>query len=190
VDPGLPALDAPVRWLPTTGVARLKASAVPAGAAAEADLTLDRLGSVKHVVAEPDGAQCLLFHTTAMALILELRGASVTDGSVNVTFHIDRLANAKLAGSLLIAFSELLATEPRSIAASVSRLLLRNALIAIDGRHNGASYRDIADVAFGGTSAAKAWNTESRAMKDHIIRASKKGASMLDGGYRQLLRQR
>jgi hypothetical protein len=189
VDPVLPALNAPVRWLPTAGVARLKASAVPAAAATDADLTLDQLGSVRHVVAEPDGAQSLLFHTTAMALILELRGASVTDVSVNVTFHIDRLANAKSAGALLIAFSELLATDPRRIAASVSRLLLRNALIAVDGRLCGASYRDIADVAFGGACAAKAWSSESRAMKDHIIRASKKGAEMLDGGYRQLLRQ-
>ena len=132
--------------------------------------------------------QKLLVHATDLAVTLELRGDLITDAPINLTFHVHRLTHAKAAGSLLIKLSQVLGRTPRRIVRSVRHSLMRNALIALDGRHAGASYRDMAIVAFGSKRANAAWNSTSRAIKDHIIRAADKGDALVDGGYRRLIR--
>lgn len=156
----------------------------------DADLALNRLSCVKHIVVGPDRTQWLLMHTTAMAMMFELRGEQIADAPVNVTILIGGLAHAKPTGALLMKVPVLLSSQPRYTLNSVSRILLRTALIALDGRRIGASYRDVADVAFGTKLATKAWNSPGRAMKDHVIRASKHGAALAAGGYERLLRQK
>jgi hypothetical protein len=157
---------------------------------ADADLALHRLSCVKHIVVGPDQTQWLLMHSTAMAIVFELRGEQIADAPINVTIFIDGLANAKPMGALLLKVPTLLSSQPRCVLSSVSRIFLRTALIALDGRRAGASYRDVADVAFGVKDAAKAWNSPGRAMKDHIIRATKHGVELAGGGYERLLRQK
>ncbi len=125
-----------------------------------------------------------------MALVLQLRGAQITDAPVHVTIFIEGLADAKPMGALLQKVPTFLSSEPRCVLRSVSRNLLHTALIALDGRRIGASYRDVADVAFGAKGASNAWNSPSRAVKDHIIRATKHGVALADGGYERLLRQK
>jgi Uncharacterized conserved protein (DUF2285) len=165
-------------------------STARAATAADADLALERLSCVKHIVVGPDLTQWMLVHSTAMAIAFELRGEQIADAPVNITILIDGLANAKSMGALLLKLPTLLSSQPRCVLSSVSRILLRTALIAVDGRRVGASYRDVADVAFRAKDAAKAWNSRSRAMKDHVIRASKHGAALVGGGYARLLSQK
>lgn len=62
-------------------------------------------------------------------------------------------------------------------------------LQAIDGRANGATYREIADVLFGKDRvAADPW--KSSALRDATMDLVKDGLAMIAGGYRTLLRHR
>lgn len=63
---------------------------------------------------------------------------------------------------------------------------LVKALRALDGRLNGASYRDIAAVLFGAHRLpARGWKTHD--LRDRTIRLCKFGVYLMEGGYRQLL---
>ncbi|MEQ1616101.1 MAG: DUF2285 domain-containing protein [Hyphomicrobiaceae bacterium] len=188
VDPGLSALDAPVCWLPDTGAAALTASSSFAPVAADADLALDRLTSVQHIVVASNRIQRLLVHSTDCALALELHGDKITSGPVNLTFHIHRVALATAVAPLFARLPSLLFDAPRRRVVSARRNLLRDALIALDGRQVGASYRETAVVAYGPEWTTAAWSGSSRALKDHMIRAYDKGLVMSAGGYRQLLK--
>lgn len=163
------------------------ATAAHASSADDADLSLAKLPSVRHIIIKPNTTQRLLVHVTDAAMTLELKGDQIIDAPVNVTFHIDGLAHALSAGAHLVRLPRLLSQHPRHAVRSVRRNLLRDALITLDGRHAGASYRDMANIAFGHARATAAWNSASRALKDHMVRALDKGLALVDGGYRQLL---
>ena len=63
---------------------------------------------------------------------------------------------------------------------------VKRALRTIDGRRNGASYRAVATVFFGGDRvAAEPWKTSS--LKAQVARLAAFGRMMIDHGYRQLL---
>jgi hypothetical protein len=188
VDPCLTAPEAPVCWLTQTGIAALTATAARASNVDDADLNLAELPSVRHIIVEHHATQRLLVRVTNAAMTLELKGDFIIKAPVNLTFHIERLAHATLAGSYLVQLPRLLSLPPRHAVRSVRRTLLRSAIIALDGRRVGASYRDMANVAFGGVRTTAAWNSTSRALKDHMVRALDKGIDLVEGGYRQLLR--
>lgn len=188
VDPGLSALDAPVCWLPDTGAATLTASSSYAEVAADADVALDRLTSVQHIVVASDHAQRLLINSTDCGLTLDLHGDKITSGPVDLTFQVHRLSRAATAAAILGRLPSLLFDAPRRRIVSARRNLLRDALIALDGRQVGASYRETAVVAYGSEWTTAAWSGPSRALKDHMIRARDKGLTMIAGGYRQLLK--
>lgn len=65
----------------------------------------------------------------------------------------------------------------------------RHMLQAVDGRMNGASYREIASVIFGvDRIASEPWKTS--ALRDAAKSLVKDGFAMIAGGYRVLLRLR
>lgn len=64
---------------------------------------------------------------------------------------------------------------------------MREAIVALDGRCAGASYLETAVVLFGARRARAAWSSLSRAMKDRMCRALRKGERLRDGGYCKLL---
>jgi hypothetical protein len=98
------------------------------------------------------------------------------------------MKKAAAAGSLLMQLPQVLVSPDRRCVKSVRGNLLRNALIALDGRRIGASYREMASAAFGHGRTASAWNSPSRAMKDQMIRALDKGSILVNDGYKRLLR--
>lgn len=60
------------------------------------------------------------------------------------------------------------------------------ALRALDGRLDGASYREIADVLFGPSPISdREWKTHD--LRDRTIRLARYGYALMRGGYRQLL---
>ena len=62
-------------------------------------------------------------------------------------------------------------------------------LQAVDGHHEGASYREIAERIFGAERVANApWKTS--AIRDATIDLVKDGVALIAGGYRALLRRR
>lgn len=65
----------------------------------------------------------------------------------------------------------------------------RYMLQASDGRSNGASYRQIADVIYG-VERIRAEHWKTSALRDSVIGLVEGGLAMIAGGYRQLLRHR
>ncbi len=187
VDPELSALDAPICWLPNTGAAVLAATATRAPVAAEADLSLGTLGSVRHIVVRSDGAQCLLAHNTDLSIALEIRGDRIVDAPINLTFNMHRLSYAAKAALWLSNLPGLLATPQRRISRTPRRKHLRDALVALDGHQAGAEYRDTAHIIFGRAQVAAAWSKSNRAMKDSVIRSLNRGRDLARGGYLRLM---
>jgi len=60
---------------------------------------------------------------------------------------------------------------------------------ALDGRSEGATYREIADAIYGATRVAiDAWKTSP--LRDSTIALVRDGKAMAEGEYRQLLKHR
>lgn len=69
------------------------------------------------------------------------------------------------------------------------RRRLGQMLRAVDARHDGASYREIAEALFGQARVAdEPWKTSP--LRDGAIRLVRDGQALVDGGYRRLLRRR
>lgn len=69
------------------------------------------------------------------------------------------------------------------------RQRIRLMMQAVDGHHNHATYREIADVIYGAARVASdAWKTS--ALRDGTIALVKNGTAMVEGEYRQLLKHR
>ncbi|MCC7483309.1 MAG: DUF2285 domain-containing protein [Hyphomicrobiales bacterium] len=61
-------------------------------------------------------------------------------------------------------------------------------LRVLDGRLAGASYREIAVALFGPDRVNKDWNGPGDHIKNRIRRAAQRGAVLMQGGYRALLK--
>jgi Uncharacterized conserved protein (DUF2285) len=187
VDPALTAPDAPVCWLETSGAAIIDARSNRPADHAAPDLVLTDLPCVTHIVEGPANIEHLLIRTTTRSVILRLHGVHVIDSPVVLTFQVPGLAKARPLGALLRALPDLLSATPRHANHSIRQMLMRNALIALDGRRAGAHYRDLAAIIYGRRMADDAWKNHNRSLKDRLHRALTFGIAMRDGGYRTLL---
>lgn len=187
VDPKLSALDAPLCWLPATGAAILPATAGQAPVAVEADLSLSNPSCIRHIVVCSDGAHWLLANSTDLSVSLHLNGDRIVDGPIDLTFQLHRLSFAAKAGLWLSKLPELLAAPQRHTCDTPRRKNLRDALIALDGHHVGASYRDLGHLIFGRTQVMAAWSKSNRGLKDSVIRSLNRGRDLVRGGYLHLI---
>lgn len=74
-------------------------------------------------------------------------------------------------------------TTPRSR----ERLFMRDALIALDARRVGATYRQTAALIYGVERARAAWSSSSTAIKERMRYALARGEQFRDGAYTTLL---
>lgn len=127
--------------------------------------------------------------------VLERQGAlyhvlidALDQGAPAVMLPLDRLfeIRARTAVRLWRALSGL-APGPDPTALSQQRQVrLLDALRALDGRQDGASYREIADVLFGRRPiSSSGWKTHS--LRDRVIRTVRLGEALMHGDYRRLL---
>ncbi len=133
------------------------------------------------------GIELVLIRTTDHAVTLRLHGAHAADGPVQLTFLVPGLSSARNLGALLAVLPDMLVAAPRRFKRSRRQILMRDALITLDGRGSGASYRDIACIIYGKDRTQTAWNSNSRSLKDRLHRAFNLGKSYRDGGYRALI---
>ena len=183
----------------------LKATEVPVFWSAEADTSTVLLTHAPSVL------------PTDSNLVVALRvGAARSDGhgvhflhdADNQTIHVVRLAG--VSADLPVAALVPLDPDGLDRIEGINRLLralqgrpvpedsrvtrqqrrrFRHMLQAIDGRMNGANYREIADVVFGvDRVASDPWKTS--ALRDATMGLVKDGFAMIAGGYRILLRHR
>jgi Uncharacterized conserved protein (DUF2285) len=142
---------------------------------------------VQHVITRTNGDEFVQIRTSDRFITLNLRGYTVTRGPVHLTIYISGLQNARCHGLMIVRLADLTTLDPRWVQSSRNRLLLRDALICLDAKQAGASYREMAIIIYGRRRTRAAWDGPSRSIKDRIRYALARGLHLRDGGYRSLL---
>ena len=135
----------------------------------------------------PSGEEFVLLRDTSTAVTLRCLGCPLAKAPVNLTLY-NRLSPPDAYAKAVANLADLLLRPVNDPDCTRTRLFLRDALIAIDGKCLGASYRDIAIIIYGLERVRAEWVGASRWMKDRICRAYAKGKELRDGGYLDLLR--
>ncbi len=127
--------------------------------------------------------------------VLEHRGTlyrvlidALDQGAPAVMLPLDRLfeIRARTAVRLWRALSSAAPGADPAALSQQRQARLLDALRALDGRQDGASYREIADVLFGRRPiTSSSWKTHS--LRDRIIRTVRLGEALMQGDYRRLL---
>ena len=152
-----------------------------------ADLSLSGLRCEKSVIIGPAQEESLILRDSDKALTLRLLGSRASLAPVATTFLVAGLPSPS---TLAVDFATLdvLLRSPRSrVHRSRDRLLLRDAIVALDGRDAGAGHRESAEVIFGITRVRADWSARGGWLKERMRRALAKGEELRDGGYRRAL---
>jgi hypothetical protein len=187
VDPSLSAPNSPVCWLANPATPLLEALADRAPLGTCPDLPVKRLTSVRHIVLGPGREQYIILRDADAALTLRLHGSRASLAPVNTCILLAGLPDPDSISKALSTLIGLILSPNHDPRPSRDLVFLRDALVALDGRCVGASYREMAAVVYGGRVAQTAWASGSRWMKDRMCRALAKGEQLRDGGYRKLL---
>lgn len=120
---------------------------------------------------------------------LLLQHADFTEYPLFVLSPLDHGARARhRAIGRFLDFLEGKAIGPDSRLTAQKRLRFKAKLRAVDGRTNGASYREIAESLFGARRvASEPWKTSP--LRDTTNRLVRDGLAMVTGGYLDLLRR-
>lgn len=164
-----------------------------AGAPADADFRVDRFPANTHLCIDAVGVQHFIFKTDAKRVGLHVDGALATLGPVRLIFSTVSMSGVSTAIDEFALLTEILfpdagKTAPKSKSKPVTRIELRDALIALDGKCAGATRREIARVIYGDAAVAAQWSDPTAGMKDRVKRSIKRGQRLMNGGYRTLLR--
>lgn len=186
-DPETAAPNSPVCWAPTSAVPFLEVLANRSPGDNNPDLSVRDLTSVRHVVLGPASEQYILLRDADTSLTLRLQGSRASRAPVSTSILLPGLPDPEAVSKALGHLGRLVRRPNHHPNASRDLLFIRDALIALDGRCVGASYREIAAVIYGWQKVRVAWSSRSRWMKDRICRAFAKGENLREGGYRKLL---
>ena len=175
-------------WLPACDA--VTATALPARAAGEGEATLllSALASVEHILRDARGLQHVVLRGNGAAMQLLIRGADVAAEPVVLRFSVPGLGAIGDACRDLSRLRRILSPAPPPLPLpgwTPTRLKLRDALIALDGRAAGASHRDIAAVLHGSAFVSANWEL---GLKERVRRHLTRGLTLAGGGYRALLR--
>jgi hypothetical protein len=187
VDPSLGANDVTVFWAPEVDPGTVILTTVPLApniesiTARDLDAGAARIGS--------DGLSIIHSHGPgAVHLLLAAEASSASPLVALVSLGADGLDRIEAVSRLWRAVNGRRVTADARLTRQ-QRRRLRRMLQAVDGHHEGASYREIAEAIFGSARVAEApWKTS--ALRDATIDLVKDGLALIAGGYRSLLRRR
>lgn len=133
-----------------------------------------------------DDAELLLDYsgTTVRAHALSNPGGK----PISVVLPLDRLFDVRIkaARRLWLSLQGCKSGHDPTALSVAQRNHLTNALRALDGRIDGATYREIAAALFGDARLPpRGWKTHD--LRDRTIRLCRLGTDLMQGGYRQLL---
>jgi hypothetical protein len=157
-------------------------------ASREGSVLLPDLPSLEHILIDARGRQHVVLRTNGRALQLTIEGAEVAELPVAISFVVRGFAAIRDAGDRLHTLRRILSAKARLPMAPRwrgTRLSLRNALIALDGRRAGANYREIAVLLYGDEYVERNWRT---GLKERVRRDLQRGLLLSAGGYRDLLK--
>ena len=135
------------------------------------------------MVVGPDRVECLLIRTSRRSLTLRLTGHRATRAPVCLTFHVPARSKVREAAASLASFPDLLRRKPRWVKRTRSQVLIRDALVAVDGREAGASHREVAEVSVGRKRVREEWSARGGWLKERMRRALAVGEALCDGGH-------
>jgi hypothetical protein len=178
-------LDQPILWSPNADTGVVILAAAPGSLIAFP-------GVLEVSVASGDTAQG--FHaihaTKALTSHLFILPGTNPDAPLAALIPLDRDSLSRIEALTRFCFSwQRRPVPPDTRLTRPQRRRLRLMLQAVDGRLNGATYREIARVIYGVARIDDApWKTSP--LRDSTIALVRNGLAMIDGGYRQLLRHR
>jgi hypothetical protein len=147
------------------------------------------LRGLKHILIDAHGRQHLLLRNNGAVLQLMVEGAEVAYEPVVLTFLVHGPAALGPASRQLATLRRILAATSPSLPATPRwtdhTLKRRDAVIALDGREAGATYRGVAIVLRGHETAKRDWAT---GLKERMRRDLRRGKALARGRYRDLLR--
>lgn len=176
-------------WLPTHDTGALVLAATPPLLSGGSDLS-DLLGSDDAEISE-DGEYFRYDLGGGRYLnLVRLRGVdTATPLSISIPVDRDGLDRIETARRLFHALLRRRMLPDKRDLTRQQRRRERHKLQAVDGRMNGASYREIAGVIYGVARVAdEPWKTS--ALRDAVIDLVKDAFATIEGGYLALLRQR
>lgn len=187
IDPALPAPNAPLCWETNSAAPLVDAIVSRTPDDKTPDFSVRDLSSARHVVLGPTGEQYVLLRDADAALTLRLRGCRASRGSVSASILFHGLPEPGTVAKALGTLRGLIHYPKHHLHDARDLLFLRDALVALDGRCVGASYREMATLIYGSRATEAAWSGNSRWMKDRMCRALARGEQLRDGGYRNLM---
>jgi hypothetical protein len=135
--------------------------------------------------------QHLLFRESGQLFQVCARGADLTKPVHLLTEAIQSPNTLKHQLHLLECFNRVISGRTmgrKQFSTDPPSQRLCTALRVLDGRLAGMSYRDIAVTLFGRDRVNEDWNAPGDHLKNRIRRAAQRGAALLQGGYRALLK--
>jgi hypothetical protein len=187
-DPCLPAVLARPMWRSERHPLVLRAMAEAADADADA-FVLERVGRLARV-AGGAGVERLLLSDGWRSVRMDVRGTSLLNGPVRLTYELAGIAAAReklrvlrrfLALASANAFSRPLHSPPRGSRRQV--LLLR----AADALREGADQRAIAAGLLSGRAAEARWRVNAPSLRSQVQRLVRGARQMSDGAFWTLL---
>lgn len=150
---------------------------------------LPGLPVVRHILIDAEGRQHVLVRNRGTVLQVEIEGADILSGAVDLTFIIRGIAALDRTAPTIFDFHRMLSepalvdgTKPRWTARTINR---RDACIVHDCIIAGASYREAAIVLYGPEAAQRDWR--SSGIRDRIRRHWFRAQQLIAGGYREFL---
>jgi hypothetical protein len=190
-DPSLTALQARHVWLPDAGASTLLGVTEPAHASSKGNEStfLSSLPSLEHVLIDVTGRQHVVLRANQASIQLTIEGADLMVGLAAITFLVSGFDAVAKARDQLDLLDRVLSPNraPSSVLPrwTTRTRNLRDALITLDGRHAGASHREIATLIYGAEDVAADWGV---GLRQRLQRHYSRGAALAAGGYRDLLR--
>ena len=177
-------------WAPEVGTSTLFAAAKPcdSGSAPDEHLFIPALPSIQHILIERDGRQHVVLRANGHAVQLTIDGADVTAQPVALTLLVRGVTALDAACEHLVVLRRILrapSRPPAGLRWTATTLKLSDALVTLDGRMAGASYREIAIVLYGLDYVERNWST---GLKERMRRHFLRGLLFSTGRYRGLLR--
>ena len=147
--------------------------------------------SLCRTVQAVNGDQHLLFRDSGQFLEVFVQGAELAEpvhllseviqspSILKHQLHVCERFNVLFAGGTL---------KRKQTLPGLPAQRLSIALRVLDGRLAGASYRDIAVALFGPDRVNEDWNAPGDHLRNRIRRSAQRGDSLMQGGYRALLK--
>lgn len=153
-------------------------------------VSLNDVSCRKTLLKTVDGEQHLLLRDNDRVAQVRCVGDDIRIDPFVLELVIDDFPNVDSRQRLIRRFADLYRgrrLSGRSGGWTVEAMRHRDALVALDLRTEGRSYRQIAIFLYGEKAVREDWINPDQTMKNRVIRSVKRGRRMMNGGYRTLL---